>query len=351
MDTLHDEIFGDDDDGDLSDFGPEEDEAGDEQEDAGGFVEEDVRGGKADALDFEEDDDDDYDPLAAKEQLQELVKKKKARARESAPEAAPKEPKKSRAPRKRKRVDSDEEEEEEAAAEASTRKRKRASKSSGEPKRRKKKHVEEDEEREAMGSDEEPEENTVESLLKQDAQMRAARRKRAALSGDDVTEHVKEMLNQMEEAVNADLESYARREPATKKLALLPKVVEEVPKAALIDEFIAQGVLQLLKAWLDPMPNGSLPNVIIRTAILELVDRLATYGLAIDDLKSSGIGRAVALSLRHPNETLKNKNIARRLVQMWTRALFNVNDQYTEDGEFIEDRRRKGKKYKLHSDV
>lgn len=36
-------------------------------------------------------------------------------------------------------------------------------------------------------------------------------------------------------------------------------------------EFLDHGVLTLLKNWLEPLPDGSLPNINIRAAILRVL--------------------------------------------------------------------------------
>lgn len=43
-------------------------------------------------------------------------------------------------------------------------------------------------------------------------------------------------------------------------------------------EFLDHGVLNLLKSWLEPLPDGSLPNINIRTAILKILnDVMSSY--------------------------------------------------------------------------
>lgn len=37
-------------------------------------------------------------------------------------------------------------------------------------------------------------------------------------------------------------------------------------------EFLDHGVLTLLKNWLEPLPDGSLPNINIRAAILKILN-------------------------------------------------------------------------------
>lgn len=52
----------------------------------------------------------------------------------------------------------------------------------------------------------------------------------------------------------------------------------------------------MLKAWVDPMPDGTLPNSTIRTAILKVLDELP-IDCSLEDrkaqLKRSGLGKTV----------------------------------------------------------
>ena len=57
---------------------------------------------------------------------------------------------------------------------------------------------------------------------------------RRCRTSDLVTSHVKEFLQLMENAVNDDLDSLEKRQPALKKLALLPRVVSELKKYVLV---------------------------------------------------------------------------------------------------------------------
>lgn len=41
-------------------------------------------------------------------------------------------------------------------------------------------------------------------------------------------------------------------------------------------EFLDHGVLTLLKNWLEPLPDGSLPNINIRAAILKILTDVKT---------------------------------------------------------------------------
>lgn len=48
-------------------------------------------------------------------------------------------------------------------------------------------------------------------------------------------------------------------------------VYSSLSRKQLQTEFLDHGVLTLLKNWLEPLPDGSLPNINIRAAILRVL--------------------------------------------------------------------------------
>ena len=97
-------------------------------------------------------------------------------------------------------------------------------------------------------------------------------------------------FSQFSDFVSRDLNE--QQVPATRKMTLLPLVLESLAKIDLQMAFIEANILSVMTDWLAPLPyDKSLPHIKIRTEFLRFLNEIT-----IDDisrLKESGIGKAV----------------------------------------------------------
>ncbi|GMP95380.1 hypothetical protein CsSME_00044455 [Camellia sinensis var. sinensis] len=77
---------------------------------------------------------------------------------------------------------------------------------------------------------------------------------------------VENVMAKLEVVAEEDAELNRQSKPATTKLKKPPLLMEVLSKKQL-----HHGVLTLLKTWLKPLPDGSLPNINIRGAILRIL--------------------------------------------------------------------------------
>jgi transcription factor SPN1 len=135
---------------------------------------------------------------------------------------------------------------------------------------------------------------------------------------------VENLLAQMEVAVEDDMQAYEAGRPAVNKLRMLPRVREVLAMQKLHSELLDAGLLGVLKAWIEPMPDGTLPNSKVRGTVLALLGGLpvdCSFEDRREQLKRSGLGRLVMFLCKLPDETPGNRQLARQLVERWSRPI------------------------------
>ncbi|OMO51929.1 hypothetical protein CCACVL1_29491 [Corchorus capsularis] len=115
-------------------------------------------------------------------------------------------------------------------------------------------------------------------------------------SHEEISFFVEKVMAELEIAVEDDVQLNKDGKPAIKKLQKLPFMRDVLCKKRLQSFFLNHGILTLLKNWLEPLPDGSLPNCNVRTEILNI---LTDFPLHLNQLyqrqqlKKSGLGKAV----------------------------------------------------------
>lgn len=152
---------------------------------------------------------------------------------------------------------------------------------------------------------------------------------------------VEGFMAELEVAAEEDAELNLNNKPAINKLKKLPLLIEVLSKKTLQQDFIDHGVLTLLKNWLEPLPDGSLPNMNIRTAILKILTDfpidLEQYDRR-EQLKKSGLGKVIMFLSKSDEETTANRKLAKELVDKWSRPIFNKSTRF-EDMRSYDDER------------
>ena len=140
---------------------------------------------------------------------------------------------------------------------------------------------------------------------------------------------MEELIQDMINAFDNDIESLARGEPGLAKLTLLPRVEEQTSKQTLQDSFIDAGGLGAMREWLRLLPDNSLPNLTLRTSLLQIVKKLQP-SITIENLKESKIGQAIRDIIFHEEEIVSNKRLASEIAESWLRQVFG-----RETGHFV----------------
>lgn len=167
------------------------------------------------------------------------------------------------------------------------------------------------------------------------------KRKKNERSPAEIALLVENVMAELEVTAEEDAELNRQAKPAINKLKKLPLLQEVLSKKQLQLEFLDHGVLTLLKNWLEPLPDGSLPNINIRTAILKILNDfpidLEQYDRR-EQLKKSGLGKVIMFLSRSDEEINVNRKLAKDLVDKWSRPIFNKSTRF-EDMRNTEDDR------------
>ncbi|CAM6110449.1 unnamed protein product [Calypogeia fissa] len=160
-------------------------------------------------------------------------------------------------------------------------------------------------------------------------------------TSEEIAMFVEQFMAKLDVAAESDADLNRASKPAIEKLKMLPELLHVLEKRQLQQEFLDRGVLSSLKNWLEPLPDGSLPNMNIRSALLKLLTDLPIDVEVFErreQLKKSGLGKVVMFLSRLSEETPVNKKLARDLVDKWSRPIFQKSTRYEDLKQYDDER-------------
>jgi transcription factor SPN1 len=152
---------------------------------------------------------------------------------------------------------------------------------------------------------------------------RMKKKKREKRTLTEMEDELRLFLGKMELAAEQDEEAIREKRPALQKLSNLNEMVEMLTRKESQRVLLDLDVLVVCKRWIQPLHNGQLGNVTVRTRILDAVGNMTgDSGITSSDLKRSEFGKVVMTLLKHKQETPQLKMKLRSLVEQWSRPIF-----------------------------
>jgi transcription factor SPN1 len=150
-----------------------------------------------------------------------------------------------------------------------------------------------------------------------------ARKKRVQKKFSEIEEEARPFVARMIKAAELDEVAIAKKLPATNKLSMLNEVCETLAKRDMTRPLLDLDVLAACKKWIQPLPNGTLGNVTVRTRLLTAIALMTgENGITPHDLKRSEFGKVVMSLYMHKSETRETKVQLKALIDQWSRPIF-----------------------------
>lgn len=116
--------------------------------------------------------------------------------------------------------------------------------------------------------------------------------------------------------------------PTSAELKMLREVELITMKFQYREALIDSGLLPTFKAWLDPMPNGALPNMQIRTSLLSILSNIPADEGWVEKLKKSQELGKVVHFLAKNDDYRPNQRVAEKLMEKWARPVYQSNADF-----------------------
>jgi len=164
---------------------------------------------------------------------------------------------------------------------------------------------------------------------------------RGNLSEEEKERMARTLLETMALAAQEDRLARQAGKPALRKLAQLSEVRKQVNNPS-IRELLLEGVsdnpdghthgattiLAVFHEWLRPLKGSTLPDLNVRSAVYEMLERFPVEPVHISNSRLAAV--LVALK-KHPEETAENKRRLQALLDNWTRTVLQQGSGYRQN--------------------
>lgn len=172
---------------------------------------------------------------------------------------------------------------------------------------------------------------------------RMKKKKKTVKSFEEKKEAAEEFVSRMEYAADEDDLAIKEKRPGLKKLQMLPTAVDMMTNREMVRPLLESDVLSAVKRWIQPLPDGSLGNVTVRSQMIDVIGKMGTgeeHGIDTDDLKKSGFGKLVMTLYMHKKETPTMKKQLKKLIEEWSRTIFGKSGDMRDLASAQQTRRR-----------
>jgi len=156
--------------------------------------------------------------------------------------------------------------------------------------------------------------------------LRMKKKKKVTKSQKDLNDAATAFVQVMEDAAEEDDRAIKARKPATKKLRMLPKVLEMLTQKSMVKPLLDADppLLVVVKRWIQPLPNGTLGNVTVRQSLIDAVAKIGTgeQGIEMSDLRNSDFGKLIMSLYMHKKETPTMKRKLKSMIEEYSRVVF-----------------------------
>ncbi|KAI9248295.1 hypothetical protein BDA99DRAFT_525324 [Phascolomyces articulosus] len=161
--------------------------------------------------------------------------------------------------------------------------------------------------------------------------MSSGKRKRKKADEEDLERAMDDELStlreKMRQAADQDNQSNSERKPALAKLKMLQEANALLTLDAAQDSILDNQLLDSIRAWLEPLPDRSLPSLDIQNSMLDVLN---TLSITSGHLRESGVGKIVYFYQRSPRVESRVRRKAEQLVAKWSRSVIKRSDNYRE---------------------
>ncbi len=148
---------------------------------------------------------------------------------------------------------------------------------------------------------------------------------------DVLLTEAQQLVADMQFAFNKDVESNEQGLPAIARQQMAGRVESGMARAYLGPQLIEAGLLAVLADWLRPLPtDGAQPPASVKKVTLAGLLSLGVdwaEGSALNALKKSGLGKFV-MQLYKTEKLPEVTRAAEKLIELWSRPVFSINDDY-----------------------